>query len=327
MSKKLTHEDYTVGWFCPLEVEQVAAMEMLDEEHDILRQPPTDHNKYNLGSIAGHNVVIAGLPETGNTSAATVVTQMRMTFPNLRFGMLVGIGGGVPVKTDNGMIRLGDIVVSKPVGVHSGAIHYDHGKAKSGRLERAGALAPPPAVLLNAAQDLAAKRARSRKDPLDENINRIDTTMRGLRRHKYPGAAQDHLYNPDYIHPDSTKSCHDCECEPSQRIQRAPNDEDEERYIVVHRGTIASGELVIKYAALRDELAKERGLLCFETEAAGALADFPFIVIRGISDYCDSHKNDQWHGYAAAAAAAYARQLFFHMPIDEVKQYVLAPNI
>jgi nucleoside phosphorylase len=62
--------------------------------------------------------------------------------------------------------------------------------------------------------------------------------------------------------------------------------------------------------------------MCSEMEAAGALADFPCIVIRGISDYCDSHKNNQWHGYAAA----YARQLFFYMPIDEVKQCVLASN-
>jgi nucleoside phosphorylase len=76
---------------------------------------------------------------------------------------------------------------------------------------------------------------------------------------------------------------------------------------------------VIKNALLRDRLAKENGLLCFEMEAAGALADFPCIVIRGISDYCDSHKNDQWREYAAATAAAYARQLFFHLPIDQVK--------
>jgi hypothetical protein len=61
MLKKLIHEDYTVGWICPLEVEQIAAMEMLDEEHERLPQLATDHNVYNLGSIAGHNVVIIGL--------------------------------------------------------------------------------------------------------------------------------------------------------------------------------------------------------------------------------------------------------------------------
>ena len=107
---------------CPLEVERIAAFEMGDEEHECLPQSPIDHNVYNLGSIAGHNVVIAGLHQLGNNPAVTVVTQMRNTFPNLRFGLLVGIGGGVPLKTDNGTIRLVDIVISKPAGGHSGAV-------------------------------------------------------------------------------------------------------------------------------------------------------------------------------------------------------------
>jgi nucleoside phosphorylase len=323
MSKKLGHDDYTVGWICPLEIEQIAALEMIDEEHERLPQSPTDHNVYSLGSIAGHNVVIAGLHQPGNNPAATVVAQMRMTFPSLRFGLLVGIGGGVPVKTDNGMIRLGDVVVSKPTGGYSGAVQYDHGKAETGQFRRTGALAPPPAVLLSAAQDLASKRARLRTDPVGENIKRIDTTIRGLRRYKNPGLSQDHLFKPDYIHPNPGASCDECGCDPSQWVQRAIEGEDDESYVVVHRGIIASGELVIKNGNLRDKLAREYNVLCFEMEAAGALADFPCIVIRGISDYCDSHKNDQWHGYAAAVAAAYARQLFFHMPIDQVKQCVL----
>ncbi|CAH0049035.1 unnamed protein product [Clonostachys solani] len=65
--------------------------------------------------------------------------------------LLVGIGGGVPVETDEGMVRLGHVVVSKPTGEHSGAIQYDHGKANRGHLERTGSLMPPLAALLNAA--------------------------------------------------------------------------------------------------------------------------------------------------------------------------------
>ncbi|KAJ6109990.1 ankyrin repeat protein [Penicillium sp. IBT 16267x] len=144
MSKKLSHTEYTIGWICPLEVEQIAALEMLDEEHDRLPQEGPDHNVYNLGSILGHNVVIAGLPRTGNTSAATVMTQMRMAFRNLWYGLLVGIGGGVPTKTDSGIIRLGDVVVSKPTANHSGAVQYNRGKAMTGQFKRTGALPPPP---------------------------------------------------------------------------------------------------------------------------------------------------------------------------------------
>ncbi|GIJ86393.1 hypothetical protein Asppvi_005281 [Aspergillus pseudoviridinutans] len=77
--KKFTREDYTVGWVCPLEVELIAALEMLDEEHEPLPQPPTDHNHYHLGSVAGHTVVIAGLWQAGNSPATAVVIQMRIT--------------------------------------------------------------------------------------------------------------------------------------------------------------------------------------------------------------------------------------------------------
>ncbi|CAH0028383.1 unnamed protein product [Clonostachys rhizophaga] len=313
--KKLSAESYRVGWICPLEVEQLAAMQMLDEKHERLSQSPADNNVYNLGSINGHNVVIAGLHESGNCPAATVVTQMRMTFPHLRYGLLVGIGGGVPVETDEGMVRLGHVVVSKPTGQHSGAIQYDHGKATQGHFERTGSLMPPPAALLNAAQDLAVNRMMMDHDPVWRNIQRIQTERRGLRRFKFPGCTADYLYKPHYQHQRPRTSCDKAGCNPKERIERAM-DPDEESFVVVHRGTIASGELVLKDAKKRDRLAEKHGLLCFEMEAAGALTEFPCLVIRGISDYCDSHKNDDWQGFAAAAAAAYARQLFFHMPIE-----------
>ncbi|KAK4951244.1 hypothetical protein LTR10_010217 [Elasticomyces elasticus] len=117
-------------------------------------------------------------------------------------------------------------------------------------------------------------------------------------------------------------------------IARDPEDRDGEigadgsvEYIVVHRGTIAGGEKVMRYDIERDLLARDLEVLCFEMEAAGALNDFPCLVIRGISDYSDSHKNDKWHGYAAAVAAAYARELFKHMPVDEVTQCKIPESV
>jgi nucleoside phosphorylase len=88
--------------------------------------------------------------------------------------------------------------------------------------------------------------------------------------------------------------------------------------VVVYRGTIAAGEKVIKDGVDRDRLAKTDNILCFKMEAAGALNDFPYLVIRGISDYSDSHKNDKWHGYGTAVVAAYTRKLFNQLPVEEV---------
>ncbi|KAH2148534.1 hypothetical protein KXV68_000848 [Aspergillus fumigatus] len=303
--KRFTHEDYTVGWVCPLEVELIAALEMLDEEHEPLPQPPTDHNVYHLGSIAGYKVVIAGSWQAGNNPATAVVTQMRIRFPNLRFALLVGIGGGVPTITECGELRLGHVVVSQPVGLFAGAIQYDHGTARDGVFEWTGALTPPPAALLLAARSLASQCARSDKDHIMENVQRIDTRKPQLRWFKFPGVENDKLFPADYKH-----VCHEVD-----------------ELIVVHRGTVAAGELVLKDSTLRDSVAQEYGVLCFEMEAAGAMTDFPCLPIRGISDYCDSHKNDSWHGFAAAAAAACARQLFFHLPIDEEKGVLFCPGI
>ncbi|TWU73603.1 hypothetical protein ED733_000634 [Metarhizium rileyi] len=314
--RQLDHDAYIAGWIAPLETDQIAAWQMLDEEHETLPQSPGDHNVYKLGSINGHNVVIAGLPQPGNCPAATVVAQMRMTFPSLQFGLLVGVGGGVPVNTKQGMIRLGHVVVAKPTRDHSGTIQYDHGKALAGHFERTGALAPPPAVLLNAAQALAVHRAGLDIDPVWENTNRITFARHQLHRFRFPGAENDHLYPPDYLHRQAGVSCEASGCDPEKCIMRPVSVDDEGSFIVVHRGAIGSGELVVKNPSFRDQVAREYDLLSFETEAAGALADFQCLVIRGISNYCDSHKNDMWQGFAAAAAAAYARQLFYHLPIQ-----------
>jgi len=83
------------------------------------------------------------------------------------------------------------------------------------------------------------------------------------------------------------------------------------RKVHVHYGTIASGDSVMKDAEMRNRYARDQELniLCFEMEAAGLMNSLPCLVIRGICDYSDSHKNDDWHNYAALAAAAYAREL------------------
>jgi nucleoside phosphorylase len=53
-------------------------------------------------------------------------------------------------------------------------------------------------------------------------------------------------------------------------------------------------------------------------EAAGLMDRFPCLVIRGICDYADSHKNKRWQAYAAATAAAYAKELLCLIPENQV---------
>jgi nucleoside phosphorylase len=63
----------------------------------------------------------------------------------------------------------------------------------------------------------------------------------------------------------------------------------------------------------------KKDVLCFEMEAAGLMSHFPCLVIRGICDYSDSHKNKKWQGYAAMAAAAYARDVLLQIAPNKVE--------
>ena len=83
---------------------------------------------------------------------------------------------------------------------------------------------------------------------------------------------------------------------------------------LIHYGLIASGDQVMRHGATRERLRKELNVLCFEMEAAGLMDDFPCLVVRGICDYADSHKNKRWQGFAAATAAAYAKELLSVIP-------------
>jgi hypothetical protein len=150
-----SRQDYKVRWICVLSTELTTAMVMLDEEYPPLSQHAQDDNLYTLGRIGEHNVVIACLSagQMGNNSAATVTAKMRYSFGSIRFGLMVGIGEGVPSEEYD--IRLGDVVVSKPGKQDGGVIQYDFGRTiAEGRFVRNGSLNAPPAVLLNAVNAL-----------------------------------------------------------------------------------------------------------------------------------------------------------------------------
>jgi nucleoside phosphorylase len=310
MSRQLCREDYTVGWVCALPVELAAALEMLDEEHVALNQDPLDENIYSLGSVAGHNVVIVCLPagRIGNNPAAAVATQIKATFNSIRFGLIVGIGGGVPSAEAD--IRLGDVVVSKPDKTFSGVVQYDSGKATLSGFERTGSLNSPPQILLAALANVQANEFRGRSK-VAEYIAKLNR-MPKFQRDK---AGADILFETTYDHKGGF-TCDKCKVE--RQEAREPRNSDEE--VVIHYGTIASGNQVIEDATKRDEISADLdGVLCFEMEAAGLMNSFPCLVVRGICDYADSHKNKRWQPYAAGAAAAYAKEVLSVIPPSMVE--------
>ncbi|KAI1880051.1 hypothetical protein JX265_001672 [Neoarthrinium moseri] len=312
---------YTVGWICAVGTELVAATAFLDEEHDALeQQPATDNNTYILGRIWKHNVVIAALPhwQYGLVSAATVARDMLRSFPNVRLGLMVGIGGGAPSPKHD--IRLGDIVVSSPDYGTGGVLQYDYGKTIQGeRFAMTGYLNQPPQCLLTAISVLES-RYESDGHTINADIERVFEKKPRLRsKYQKPDSYTDKLYHSSYRHAGGKSD--DCAivCDNADSLVIRRQRSQVEDSPMIHFGLIASASQLMQDADIRDRLSTEKGILCFEMEAAGLMNHFPCLVIRGICDYSDTHKNEAWQGYAAMAAGAYAKDLLRKVAPNKVE--------
>ncbi|OWT42731.1 NACHT domain-containing protein [Pochonia chlamydosporia 170] len=311
---------YTVGWICAIRTELVAAQAFLDETHEQPKeQGPNDSNHYVLGRMAHHNVVIACLPggEYGTASAAGVAINLLRSFPTIRIGLMVGIGGGAPTKKHD--IRLGDVVISMPSNGRGGVFQYDFGKTIQGQaFVETGFLNQPPDLLRTAVEAVAAKYELD-GHKLVESVNKSLDRKKRLRKKYSCPTSSDVLYKSDFTHcGDELEGCETCGSDPSVAVTRPERGEDEDNP-AIHHGLIASANQLMKDALVRDKLATEKGVLCFEMEAAGLMNRFPCIVIRGICDYSDTHKNKEWQGFAAMMAAAYAKDLLHQMPASKVE--------
>ena len=308
---------YTVGWICALTSEYIAARNLLDEKHGDAVPSQGDSNSYTLGRMGWHNVVIACLPrgKIGNVSAASVASDMLRSFESIRFGLMVGIGGGAP--TNDIDIRLGDVVVSSPDRQVGGVLHYKFGREIQNReFELTGSLASPPAKLLSALNQLSAQHVEE-GHRIAESIEQMVTRVPNLRDYFLrPPPEKDRLYKADYVHTDDMRTD-----ENSQLVVRQPRT-GKHQDPAIHYGLIASADQVMKDPHTRDKLAKEQGILCFEMEAAGLMDRFACVVIRGICDYSDTHKSFDWQSYAAATAAAYAKELLAVISGDTVDKMV-----
>ena len=93
-------------------------------------------------------------------------------------------------------------------------------------------------------------------------------------------------------------------------------------------GDIASGEKVIGDPRFRDEVTSpDRKIRAIEMEGYGfsvaaleAEQNIRHLVIRGLCDYANQTKSDEWHAYASASAAAYARHLLRDWPFEPLTE-------
>lgn len=216
--------------------------------------------------------------------------------------MVVGIGGGAPHLAIGHDVRLGDVVIGNKI------IMYRSGKRTDERfiIKTPSEAAPQSflSLMTNLAFDLMNGHAL--QSLVEEAASNGSNRQIDYSRPKF-----DHLFKSDMLH----DSQH-CECLHQQppgdmldsklvsRGARAQRD-----LVKMHKGIIGSADQVLRNAQERDALAVEESILCVEMEAGAVLMHKKGVIIKGISDYADGHKNDTWHDYAALSAAVCAREL------------------
>ncbi|KAJ5172316.1 hypothetical protein N7492_004909 [Penicillium capsulatum] len=170
--------------------------------------------------------------------------------------------------------------------------------------EQSGFLQPPPRLVMTALSNLKSDPYLPQA-PLHRFIQEVAACR---REYRHSGPEYDRLFSSQYAHDSTHTTCDFCSvahiCPRKTRSGHHPR---------IHCGIIASGNRVMKDAKLRDQWSREKNVLCFEMEAAGIMNTIPWLVIRGICDYSDSHQDKRFQRYAAATAASYAKLLLSYM--------------
>ncbi|GFG03981.1 Pfs domain protein [Aspergillus lentulus] len=275
MSLRLSTEDYTVAWFAPLHFEASAGILMLDEHHQSPLPNEGQRLCYRFGRMGMTNVAIAFFPagEIGIGVASYMASEIQRDLRSIKTGLLVGVGAGIPRYGYD--IRLGDVVVATPTENNSGVCGYDMIKVE------------PEQIILKQWQNAPNRHIRSAITGLRATQETTARFMSNLDRFRSKTFPQRPVPPANVLCGSSTQP-------------REP---------IIHYGCILSGNSVIKSARRRDELAREYNAIAIEMEAAGMMNILPVAVIRGISDWADAEKNDVWQEYAAATAAAVAKEL------------------
>src|SRR6266545_4618466 len=293
----------TIGIVTALPIEFAAMKVLID---DAQRQLVAgDRAEYAVGTLPSalngqpHIVVLPLLGDSGNKSAAEACANLSRSFPSVNCVVMSGIAAGVPAPDQpKRHVRLGDIVVAT-----DGIVDYDHVRVLPGQTTLRRPPVRPSTLLSRAAHHLQVAEINGER-PWERLLDtKHEPRLRPFRR---PSPSTDLLNATDNA---------------SRRRSHPRRDASGHRPGLpkVHYGLIGSADRLLRDAVRRDELAAEHGVLALEMEGAGIassslLQGMEWFVVRGISDYADSGKNDLWHGHAALAAASYVRVLLGACP-------------
>ncbi|KAF2691768.1 purine and uridine phosphorylase [Lentithecium fluviatile CBS 122367] len=322
-------EGFQIAIICalPLEYDAVSLLfdQFWDEDGEQYGRAPGDTNTYTTGRIGKYDVVLALLPNMGKAATAGAAASVRSSYSGLKLAFLVGLCGGVPgAGADEAL--LGDVVISKTV------VQHDLGRQFPNAFVTKNTVNDNPGrpnkdirgLIASFETELGRERLQQKASEYLKDLQSAAAHKRRRCNYRYPGAAEDKLFAPAYRHrhraPQSCAvcdgetddfceeaakaSCAELNCDEDQLVARERLGTDGMQYPEIFIGHMASGDTVMKSGEHRDRIAQLQNVIAFEMEGAGAWDEVPCIIVKGICDYADSHKNKLWQAFAAATAAS-----------------------
>jgi nucleoside phosphorylase len=302
-----------------------------DDERDLYGRADGDTNTYITGRIGEHDIVLAVLPSMGTSSAAAATASLRSSYTNVKLAILVGICGGVP-RISGFDVFLGDVIVSKAI------IQYDYGRQYPGHFDVRNIVEDSlgrankdiRSLLVVFETELMRERLQTEASKHLKHLQEAARKKPRRANYQCPGMKEDKLYPPEYTHRHqkgcsvcaggtdvfceiaSKASCIEAGCDPATLVTRERFEDfigSEDFSPKIFIGRIGSGNTVMKSGKDRDRIAAAYDLAAFEMEGAGVWDEVPCIVVKGICDYADSHKNKVWQDFAAATAASVTKAI------------------
>ncbi|KAL4948761.1 hypothetical protein BDW69DRAFT_188955, partial [Aspergillus filifer] len=304
-----SRDDFSIAIICALTLEAEAVEALFDETYDRLsafyKKQPGDDNAYFNGRIGSHNVVLCLMPRMGKGNAASVAASLKISYRRIQVALVVGICGGAPYSPTKEEIFLGDVIISDAV------IEYDFGRQyRGGFMRKTGVkdtLGRPNREIQSLLTGLQPQE--SRKDLRAKMLQHLRVIQAAQPRWRQPVSADDILClgdtSDEVCQEALDASCILLGCAQDQIHRRRDCLENFSPCIQI--GTVASADAVVKSGEHRDDLVKSEGVIGFEMEGAGVWNNISCIIIKGVCDYADSHKNKAWQAYAAATGAATAK--------------------
>lgn len=328
---------FEVAIICALALEANAVLCSLDEvwydAPPIYGRAPGDRNHYVFGRAGRHPVVVVTLPGMGNIQSAGAATSLGTSFRSIQLVLLVGICGAVPYRSDGQEIILGDVIVSEVL------IRLDFGRQYPTGIKRKDTILDVPG---KPNEEILGLLQHWKSQVMTQQLHeKMMQRLIGLMQHPHIGTeyptSSDQLFAAEYIHRHHAgciecsslesvcvtalnASCEELECDQQMLVHRSQRSGYNDQSIPnqrIHFGSIGTADMVMKSALHRNQLARSEGIIAFEMEGAGIWDKFNCLIIKGVCDYADSHKNKRWQAYAAAVAAAAAKEVLIqYVPHD-----------